>query len=196
MFVTPEAFVLLKTKSKLNYVRKISFYLKEKSLVLITKNSRSLFFRDFHSKINQMHYTSNLFLFSNNTLHVLNGLSVHHQESKTVRTASACYQAATEPVRHVPDAACTVLDFRNVRILNSDAGELPRRKHTTCRVLFQNKINLRYCASGWFYHGSTLRCMFLQTSKKFFTDLNFVSWENQTELFDPFATTNVTFWYH
>jgi len=21
----------------------------------------------------------------------------------------------------------------------------------TCRVLFQNKINLRYCASGWFY---------------------------------------------
>jgi len=25
-------------------------------------------------------------------------------------------------------------------------------KTETCRVLFQNKINLRYCASGWFYY--------------------------------------------
>jgi hypothetical protein len=24
-------------------------------------------------------------------------------------------------------------------------------KTETCRVLFQNKVNLRYCASGWFY---------------------------------------------
>jgi hypothetical protein len=30
---------------------------------------------------------------------------------------------------------------------------------------------------------------------KFFTDLNFVTWENHTELSDPCATTNVTFWY-
>ena len=35
-----------------------------------------------------------------------------------------------------------------------------------CRVLFQNKINLRYCASGWFYYGNILRCTVLQTSKK------------------------------
>ena len=33
-----------------------------------------------------------------------------------------------------------------------------------CRVLFQNKINLRYCASGWFYYRNTLRCTVLQTS--------------------------------
>ena len=26
------------------------------------------------------------------------------------------------------------------------------RPSRTCRVLFQNKINLRYCASGWFYY--------------------------------------------
>ena len=26
------------------------------------------------------------------------------------------------------------------------------RLSKTCRVLFQNKINLRYCASGWFYY--------------------------------------------
>jgi hypothetical protein len=26
-----------------------------------------------------------------------------------------------------------------------------------CRVLFQNKINLRYCASGWFYYRNILQ---------------------------------------
>jgi hypothetical protein len=31
---------------------------------------------------------------------------------------------------------------------------------------------------------------------KFFTDLNFVFWENHTELSNPYATTNLTFWFH
>ena len=35
----------------------------------------------FYSKTNQMHNISNLFYFGNNTLHVSDGLSVHHQES-------------------------------------------------------------------------------------------------------------------
>jgi len=35
-----------------------------------------------------MHNISNLFYFGNNTPHVSDGLSVHHQESKTVHTAS------------------------------------------------------------------------------------------------------------
>jgi len=30
-------------------------------------------------------------------------------------------------------------------------------------LLFQNKINLRYCASGWFYYRNILRCTALQT---------------------------------
>jgi len=34
-----------------------------------------------------------------------------------------------------------------------------------CRVLFQNKINLRYCASGWFYYRNILRSTDLQMSK-------------------------------
>jgi hypothetical protein len=42
----------------------------------------------FYSKINQMHNISNLFYYGNNTLHVLDGLAVHQQESKTVHTAS------------------------------------------------------------------------------------------------------------
>jgi hypothetical protein len=42
----------------------------------------------FYRKTNQMHRFSNLFYFWKNTLHVSDGLSVHHQESKTVHTAS------------------------------------------------------------------------------------------------------------
>jgi hypothetical protein len=39
---------------------------------------------------------SNLFYFTSGTLHVLDGLSVHHQESKTVHTDSAdCLLAGT-----------------------------------------------------------------------------------------------------
>ena len=41
----------------------------------------------FYSRTNQMHNISNLFYFGT-TLHVSDGLSVHHQESKTVHTAS------------------------------------------------------------------------------------------------------------
>jgi hypothetical protein len=55
----------------------------------------------------------------NITLHVSDGLSVHHQEFKTVNTPSgichtgsvaACKQAATEPVWHTPDGMFTVLN--------------------------------------------------------------------------------------
>ena len=39
------------------------------------------------------------------------------------------------------------------------------RPSKTCRVLFQNKTNLRYCTCGWFYYRNILRCTVLQTSK-------------------------------
>jgi len=42
----------------------------------------------FYIKSNQMHNISNLFYFWNNTLRVSDSLSIHHQESKTVHTAS------------------------------------------------------------------------------------------------------------
>jgi len=47
----------------------------------------SRIFQTFYSKTNQMHNISNLFYFGT-TLHVLVGLYVHHQESRTVHTAS------------------------------------------------------------------------------------------------------------
>jgi len=58
-----------------------------------------------------MHNISKFILFWNNGLLVSDSLSVHHQESKTVHTGIWYMSAAaTEPVRHIPNAVCTVLD--------------------------------------------------------------------------------------
>ena len=107
-----------------------------------------------------MHNFSIYFILEWYTLRVSDGLSVHNQESKTVRTASGmsyrfCGCLLAEPLWHIPDAVCTVLD----------SWWWTKRMSETCRVLFQNRIYLWYCASGWFYYRSTiLRCTVLQTS--------------------------------
>jgi hypothetical protein len=41
----------------------------------------------FYTKTVEMHQTLKFILFCSSTLHVSDGLSVHHQESKTVHTA-------------------------------------------------------------------------------------------------------------
>ena len=46
----------------------------------------------FYSKTNEMHQFLKFILFCSSTLHVSDGLSVHHQESKTVHTASGVCQ--------------------------------------------------------------------------------------------------------
>ena len=91
-------------------------------------------------------------LFWNSILHVSDGLSVHHQESKTLHTASGICRTGsvvclsskqtTEPVRHIPDVGCKVLD----------SWWWTERPSETCRMLFQNIINLFYCASSWSYY--------------------------------------------
>ena len=48
-----------------------------------------------------------------------------------------------------------------LRLLMMD-GETVRNM----KLLFQNEINLRYCASGWFDFRNTLRCAVLQKSKE------------------------------
>ena len=67
-----------------------------------------------------MHQFLKFILFWNNTLHVLDGLSVHHQEFKTVHTATGigqtdtatCLLAAGSSISasHIPVAVCTVLN--------------------------------------------------------------------------------------
>ena len=49
----------------------------------------------FYSKTNQMHQCIKFILFWNDTLHVSDGLSVHHQQFKTVHTATGICQTDT-----------------------------------------------------------------------------------------------------
>jgi hypothetical protein len=46
----------------------------------------------FYSKTNQMHQCIDFILFLNDAVHVSDGLSVHHQEFKTVFTATGICQ--------------------------------------------------------------------------------------------------------
>ena len=66
--------------------------------------------------------------------------------------------AATEPVWHTPDAVCTVLD----------SWWWKERPSETCSVLFQNKMNLRCCASGWFYYRNILYSSLYSMHGEFF----------------------------
>ena len=49
----------------------------------------------FYSKTNKMHQYIKFILFWNDTLHVSDGLSVHHQQFKTAHTATAICQTDT-----------------------------------------------------------------------------------------------------
>ena len=75
---------------------------------------------------------SNLFYFWNDTLHVSDGLSVHHQEFKTVHTAT--------------DTAVCLLPSRQQYLLlyvqswTPDDGRRDRPKHVECHS--KNRINL------------------------------------------------------
>ena len=54
-------------------------------------------FISFYSKTNEMHQFLKFILFCNSTLHVSDGLYVHHQESKTVYTASCvCHKDSAD----------------------------------------------------------------------------------------------------
>ena len=62
-----------------------------------------------------MHQCTKFILFWNDTLHVSGGLSVHHQEFKTVHTATGICQTDT--------AVC---------LLAADDGRKDRPKHVEC----------------------------------------------------------------
>ena len=108
-----------------------------------------------------MNNISNSFIFFTTTYMFRTVPPSVKRDSKTVRTASgisytssvaACLQTATVPVWH--DAVCTVLDSWWWTKIPTD----------TCRVLFENKINLSYFISVWFPYRHILRCTVQQTS--------------------------------
>ena len=84
-----------------------------------------------------MHQCMKFILFWNDTLHVSDGFSVHHQEFKTVHSATGICPASKQMVVsdwQMPVAVCTVLN----------SWWWMERPSKTYRVSFQNKINLIY----------------------------------------------------
>jgi hypothetical protein len=78
----------------------------------------------FYSKTNQMHSFSSLL---NITLHVSDGFSVHHQESKTVHTASGiCHTGSVAASR------CTVFpSLLNITLHVSDGPSVHHQESKT-----------------------------------------------------------------
>jgi hypothetical protein len=86
---------------------------------------------------------------------------------------------ATEPVWHIHDAVCTVLD----------SWWWTKRPSETCTVLFQNKINLRYCASCWFYYRTKLEDSAHSTVfKSNYTEIT----KHSRQILDIFLATNAS----
>jgi len=85
---------------------------------------------------------SNLFCWSN-TLHVSDGLSVHHQEFKTVRTATDICQTDTAHCLLVSrqQYLFDICLLQYVQSLTPDDGRKDRPKRVEC---YSNKINLRH----------------------------------------------------
>jgi len=98
-----------------------------------------------------MHYISNLFYFVT-TLYMFRSLrpSLGVQDCTysirymSYRFCGCLLRVASTTGPEWYDAVCAVLD----------SWWWTERPSETCRVLFQNKINLRYCAFDWFYYGN------------------------------------------
>jgi len=117
----------------------------------------------FYSKTKEMHQFLTFILFCSSTLHVSEGFSVHHQESKTIRTASCvrqtdsadCLLAGTRwnwfQFHIVPtskQSAKSVWRTHDAVRIVLDSWWWTERPSETCRVLLRNKINLRnWCIS-------------------------------------------------
>ena len=72
----------------------------------------------FYSKTNTMHQCIKFILFWNDTLHVSDGLSVHHQEFKTVHTATGICQTDTA-VCLLASLELLMMDGKTVRNMKS-----------------------------------------------------------------------------
>jgi hypothetical protein len=88
---------------------------------------------------------SHLFYFWDSTLHVSNGLSVHHQEFKTVHTATGIRQTSTATCLLASRQQCLfdIYLLLYVQSWTPDDGRKDRPKHVECYP--KNKINLRSC---------------------------------------------------
>jgi len=89
-----------------------------------------------HSKTNQMHQCIKFILFWNDTLHVSDGLSVHHQEFKTVHTATGMwnrYCCRLASGYSVASSQQCLFGCCMYSSWTADDGRKDRPKHVECR---------------------------------------------------------------
>jgi hypothetical protein len=99
----------------------------------------------FYSKSTEMHQSLKFILFCSSSLHVSDGLSIHHQESKTVRIASGvchtvsadCLLAGTRwnisfPLASSQQKLYDIYLMLYVQSYTSDDGLRDRPKHVDC----------------------------------------------------------------
>jgi len=86
-----------------------------------------------------MHECIKFIVFWNDTLHVSDGLSVHHQEFKTVHTATGICQTDTA-VSLLASRQLYLCDIRLLQYIQSlipDDGRKDRPKHVECHSKIQ-----------------------------------------------------------
>jgi len=88
--------------------------------------------KNFYSKTNYMHQFLKFILFWNNILHLSDGLSVHHQEFKTVHTASGICQTDTATCLKQPQNRYDIYLMLYVQSWTPDYGRKDRPKHVEC----------------------------------------------------------------
>ena len=102
----------------------------------------------FYSKTNQMQNISNLFYFGT-TFYMFRTVSPSIIRSLWLyiqhHTIQVLWLLASKQPQNLYDIYLMIY-------VVLDSWWRIERQSETCRMLFQNKINLKYCASGWFYY--------------------------------------------
>ena len=110
----------------------------------------------FCSKTNQIQNILNLFYFGT-TLYMFRTVSPSIIRSLRLyiqhHTIQVLWLLASGPASKQPQNLYDIYLMLYVQVL--DSWWWTEGPSETCTVLFQNKINLRYCASGWFYYRNT-----------------------------------------
>jgi hypothetical protein len=107
----------------------------------------------FYSKTQPDAQYLKFILFWNNNLHVL------EVSPSIIRSLKLYIHASQQPQN--------LYGMYLMLYVQSDSWCWTERPSETCRLLFQNKINFRCCASGWCYYRNILRCTVLKTSNMY-----------------------------
>ena len=124
----------------------------------------------FYSKTNQMHNISNLFYFGT-TLYRF--LTVSPSIIRSIRLYIQHQVYVIQVLWLQPQNLYDIYLILYMQSQTPDDGRRDRPKHVESSSK-KKKVNLSYCASGWFCYRTILRRMVLQTSSTYYNRLNYI----------------------